>query len=129
MIRYFIGVVVGTLLFIPFALRLKENSKQRFYTLADYFKFNYGKGSAAIVSLITIFLMFGFLVLNLMAGTKLFMFFTSWPFWLCAMIVMLVVLGYLLMGGFKAVVKTDILQYVAMIAILVLLTIVLLVVR
>jgi Na+/proline symporter len=124
-IWYFIGVVFGTMLFIPFALRLKENSKKRFYTLADYFKFNYGKGPAAIASLISIFLMFGFLVLNLMAGTKLFVFFSGWSFWLCATIMMFVILAYLLMGGFKAVVKTDILQYIAMIFILVLLTIIL----
>ena len=39
-IWYFIGTVVGMLVFIPFALKLKENSKQRFYTLADYFKYN-----------------------------------------------------------------------------------------
>lgn len=118
---YFIGMTLGVLLFLPFALKLKENSKQRFYTLADYFKYNYGKKSAIIASLITIFLMFGFLVLNLIAGTKIFIFFTGWAFWLCAIILIVIVLIYLLMGGFKAVIKTDVLQYVAMVIILALL--------
>ena len=72
---YFIGMVLGILLFIPFSLKLKENSKQRFYTLADYFKYNYGKKSAIFASLLSIFLMLGFLVINLMAGTKIFVFF------------------------------------------------------
>src|SRR3990167_3675991 len=34
---YFVGVVIGALLFIPFALRLRERS-ERYYTLADYFR-------------------------------------------------------------------------------------------
>ena len=124
-IWYFIGVVVGALLFIPFALKLKENSQKRFYTLADYFRYNYGKKLAILASLISIFLMFGFLVLNLMAGSKIFVFFTGWPFWLCASIMVLIVLIYLLLGGFKAVVKTDILQYIAMIFILIVLALIL----
>jgi Na+/proline symporter len=118
---YFIGAIIGLLIFLPFALKLKENSKQRFYTLADYFKYNYGKLPAIFASLITIFLMFGYLVMNLMAGTKIFVFFTGWPFVLCALIMVVVVLFYLLMGGFKAVVKTDIIQYAAMFLILIIL--------
>jgi len=115
---YFIGMTIGILIFLPFALRLKDNSKQRFYTLADYFKYNYGKRPAIFASLITIFLMFGYLVLNLMAGTKIFSFFTGWPFWLCAITMVLIVMVYILMGGFKAVVRTDIVQYIAIIFIL-----------
>lgn len=122
---YFIGVITGVILFIPFAMRLKENSAQRFYTLADYFKYNYGKKVAVFASLISIFLMFGFLVLNLIAGTKIFVFFTGWAFWICAIIMVVIVMVYLLLGGFKAVVKTDILQYIAMVFILTMLTIVL----
>lgn len=122
---YFVGVVVGILVFLPFALKLKENSRQRFYTLADYFKYNYGKKPAIFASSITIFLMFGWLVMNLMAGAKIFVFFTAWPFWLCAFIMVSVVLLYLLMGGFKAVVRTDIIQYIAIVFILSLLVLIL----
>jgi SSS family solute:Na+ symporter len=119
---YFIGMILGVLIFLPFALKLKEKSvEHRYYTLADYFKHNYGRKIATFVSLITIFLMFGYLVLNLMAGSKIFVFFTGWPFWLCAVIMMLVVLTYILMGGFKAVVRTDVVQYFAMIILLALL--------
>lgn len=124
-IWYFVGMTLGILLFLPFALRLKDSSKGKFYTLADYFKYNYGKASGIAASLMTIFLMFGVVVLNLIAATKIFVFFFAWPFWLCAIIVMLVVTGYLLLGGFKAVVKTDIIQYGAMIFILGILTFIL----
>ncbi|MCD4705035.1 NUDIX domain-containing protein [bacterium] len=124
-IWYFIGTVVGMLIFIPFALKLKENSNQRFYTLADYFKYNYGRKTALLASLIAIFLTFGFLVMNLIAGTKIFVFFTSWPFWLCSLIMISIVLIYVLIGGFKAVVRTDFIQYIIIIILLALLTFVL----
>jgi len=115
---YFIGMTLGVLVFLPFALKLKSESQGRYYTLADYFKYNYGKKIAKLVSVLTIFLMFGFLIMNLMAGTKIFVFFSGWPFWICAIIMISIVLVYMLMGGFKAVVKTDNLQYAAMIIIL-----------
>jgi len=120
---YFIGMIVGVLIFLPFALKLKQESKKRFYTLADYFKNKYGKKPALFASILTIIIMFGLLILNLIAGTKIFLFFTGWPFWLCAIIMTLIVMVYLLLGGFKAVVKTDIIQYAAMIFILVALVI------
>jgi Na+/proline symporter len=119
---YFIGVVTGSILFIPFALKLKDHSRGRFYTLADYFKHNYGTRAAVFASIISTLFMIGILILNLIAGAKIFAFFTGWPFWLCSTVMMLIVLTYLLMGGFKAVIKTDILQYTAMIFILVMLT-------
>ena len=122
---YFIGMTLGVLVFLPFALKLKDMSKKRYYTLADYFKYNYGKASALFASLITIFIMFGFLILNLIAGTKIFVFFTGWSYALCAMILVVVVMIYLLLGGFKAVVKTDVMQYIVMLVILVILVLVL----
>ena len=64
-IWYFIGMMIGIFIFIPFAMKLKDNSNQRFYTLADYFKYNYGSKVAKFVSIITIFLMFGYMVMNL----------------------------------------------------------------
>jgi Na+/proline symporter len=122
---YFVGVIAGIVLFIPFALRLKEHSEQKFYTLADYFKKIYGKKPAIFASLISILIMFGLSVVNIIAGTKVFVFFTGWTFWICATIMIFIVLFYLLLGGFKAVVKTDILQYIAMVFILLMLTFVL----
>lgn len=116
-IWFFIGIIAGIFLFIPFAVRLRGKS-EKYYTLADYFKYNYGKGSAYFASLITIFYMFGFLVVNLIAGTKIFVFFTGWPFWLGAIIMMGIVLFYLMLSGYKAVVKTDILQYFAIVFII-----------
>ncbi|PIN89345.1 hypothetical protein COU60_04300 [Candidatus Pacearchaeota archaeon CG10_big_fil_rev_8_21_14_0_10_34_76] len=120
-IWYFIGVVTGALLFIPFAIKIKKTVSDKHYTLPHYFKYRYGKRVGFFASLLSIVLMFGLLVVNLMAGTKLFVFFTGWPFWICGALMILIVLLYILMAGFNAVVKTDILQYIAMMAIMVLL--------
>jgi Na+/proline symporter len=122
---YFVGVIAGVFLFIPFALKLKDNSQNRFYTLANYFKYNYGKKSAVFASLISVVLMFGLGIINLIAGTKIFVFFTGWSFWLCAILMAIVILTYLLLGGFRAVAKTDVLQYIAMIFILIMLAFIL----
>jgi SSS family solute:Na+ symporter len=122
-IWYFIGTIVGMLVFIPFALCLKENSQERFYTLADYFKYNYGSQVAIFASVLTSFLMLGFLIVNLIAGTKIFVFFTGWPFWLCALIMMSIVLIYIFVGGYRAVVRTDMIQYVIIILLLAVLAI------
>ncbi len=122
---YFMGVVTGALIFIPFAIVLKKESKNKFYTLADYFRTKYGKIPALFASSISIFLMFGLGTINLIGGTKIFVFFTGWPFWACAIIMAAIILIYLWLGGFKAVARTDILQYIAMIFILAMLTLIL----
>jgi len=119
-IWFFIGVIAGIFLFIPFALRLRKES-DKYYTLADYFKHKYGKTSAYFASSITIIYMFGFLVVNLIAGAKIFVFFTGWPFWTAAIIMIAIVLFYLLLSGYKAVVMTDVLQYFAIVFIMVVL--------
>ena len=54
--------------------------------------------------------MVGFLIINLIASAKVFEFFTGLSFSLSAILVSLVILVYLLMAGFDAVVKTDVLQ-------------------
>lgn len=124
-IWYFVGVATGALLFIPFAIKVKEKITDKHYTLPHYFKFAYGKKAGFLASLLSIILMFGLLVVNLIAVTKLFVFFTGWAFWISALLVMAVVLIYILLAGFNAVVKTDIIQYIAMMTVLALLALLL----
>lgn len=122
---YFIGASIGYLVFISFALKLKKESKKRYYTLADYFHYNYGKIPAFFATLVNIIVMVGFLVVNLIAGAKIFSIFTGWNFWLSAVIISTIILIYLLLGGFKAVVYTDIIQYIGIIILIILLAFVL----
>jgi len=122
---YFIGFIIGFLIFLPFALKLRRMSGGRYYTLADYFKYNYGKKVAYAASFITILIMFGFLFTNLIAATKLFVFFSGWSFWVATMVILVIVLAYIMLAGFRAVVKTDVFQYAAMFVIMVVLAVLL----
>ena len=68
----------------------------------------------------------GSIISSLPCGiSRVLSFFSGWSFFLCAFIMMGVVLLYLLLGGFKAVVRTDFLQYLAIVFIMVLLIFVL----
>ncbi len=124
-IWYFIGVIIGYIIFIFFADNLKNSSKGRYYTLADYFLHNYGRKAAILASLLTIITMAGLGILNLIAGAKIFQIFGGITFPISVVLIAGVILVYLLMGGFKAVVKTDILQYGVIVILIVLFALVL----
>ena len=115
---YFIGIVLGYIVFFPFARTLFEKSNKTFYTLADYFFKTYGRMSGFLASGLTILIMVGFLIINLIAATKILQFFTGFNFTISAVLIAFVVLAYLILAGFHAVVKTDIFQYGAVVCIL-----------
>lgn len=115
---YLIGIVLGYLVFLPFAKSLFNRSNSKYYTLANYFHENYGAFSGKISSAVTMLTMIGFLIINLIAAAKVLEFFVGANFILSAIIVAVVVMLYLLLAGFNAVVKTDVLQYLAIIFIL-----------
>ena len=123
---YFIGVSVGYLIFIPFAVRLHKKHGATHYTLADYFFHDYGKTTGRCASVINIFIMLAWMLLNLIASSKVLSFFTGLSFEMATFIVAVFVLTYLLIGGFKAVVTTDVLQYGAIVIIFIIFAFVLL---
>ena len=61
--------------------------------------------------------MLAWLILNLIASSKVLSFFTGISFESATIIVAVFVLFYLLIGGFKAVITTDVIQYGAIVAI------------
>ncbi|MFQ5620780.1 MAG: sodium:solute symporter, partial [Candidatus Nanoarchaeia archaeon] len=123
---YFIGVATGYLIFIPFAVRLHRKHGGKYYTLADYFFDDWGKLTGRCAGTINVFIMLGWLLLNLIASSKVLSFFTGLSFEVATLIVAVFVLLYLLLGGFKAVVTTDVLQYGAIVIIFFVFTFVLL---
>jgi Na+/proline symporter len=115
---YFIGIITGYLVFLPFAVKLHKKSKGSYYTLANYFRHNYGKSTSNFASVINMTTMLGFYTANLMAASLVFEFFTGISFALSSIIIATVILTYLILAGFKAVVRTDLFQYLAIIFIL-----------
>ncbi len=110
---YFIGSVVGLFVFYFFGLKVKKMAdEQKFYTLPDFFFFLKGKTAGYLATLVTITIMFGWVVLNFTAGGKLISEYTPISYNFSVIIVGVIILLYLLAGGFDAVVKTDVIQTV-----------------
>jgi len=108
---YFVGSVFGLFVFYFFGLKIKKIAdKEKFYTMPDFFFFMKGKFAGYLATLITIIIMFGWVVLNFTAGAKLVSEYTPISYDLSVIIVGVIILLYLLAGGFDAVVKTDIVQ-------------------
>jgi Na+/proline symporter len=108
---YFIGSVFGLFLFYFFGVKVKKMAdKESFYTLPDFFFFLKGKTAGYLATLITVIITFGWVVLNFTAGAKLIEEYTPISYDFSVIIVGVIILLYLLAGGFDAVVKTDIIQ-------------------
>ncbi|MFO7934713.1 MAG: hypothetical protein R6U78_11595 [Bacteroidales bacterium] len=108
---YFIGSVFGLFLFYFFGVKVKKMAdKENFYTLPDFFFFLKGKTAGYLATLITVIITFGWVVLNFTAGAKLIEEYTPISYDFSVIIVGVIILLYLLAGGFDAVVKTDIIQ-------------------
>lgn len=110
---YFIGSVFGLFVFYFFGLKVKKLAdKEKFYTMPDFFFFLKGKFAGYLATIITITVMFGWVVLNFTAGGKLVSEYTAISYDFSVIIVGTIILLYLLAGGFDAVVKTDVIQTV-----------------
>ncbi len=108
---YFVGSVFGLFVFYFFGLKVKKIAdKEKFYTMPDFFFFFKGKYAGFLATIITIIIMFGWVVLNFTAGAKLVSEYTPISYDLSVIIVGVIILAYLVAGGFDAVVKTDIVQ-------------------
>ena len=110
---YFIGSVFGLFVFYFFGKKVKKmGDEHKFYTLPDFFFFLKGPFAGYLATLITIIIMFGWVVLNFIAGAKLVSEYTPISYHFSVIIVGVIILLYLLAGGFDAVVKTDVIQTV-----------------
>jgi Na+/proline symporter len=108
---YFIGSVFGLFVFYFFGIKVKKMAdQQKFYTMPDFFFFLKGRFAGYLATIITIIIMFGWVVLNFTAGAKLISEYTPISYGFSVIIVGVIILLYLMAGGFDAVVKTDIIQ-------------------
>lgn len=116
----FVGYALGYILFYFFAKKLRPKSvEKQYFTLADYFYSEYGKLSGFVMSILT-FLLYSFMIIiQFIGGAKILSLITGLSFFLSLFIVTSVIFLYIYIGGFKAVVRTDIAQYVAMVLLLV----------
>ena len=108
---YFIGSVFGLFVFYFFGKKVKKiGDKEKFYTLSDFFFYLKGKTAGYLSAIVVIIIMFGWVVLNFTAGAKLVEAYTPINYNWSVLLIGLIIITYLIAGGFKAVVKTDIIQ-------------------
>ncbi len=111
----FIGLAFGFLALRRFAARIKQRADDlHSYTMPEYFLHTIGSKSGLLYSIILTIAFFCFLVVNLIVSGQVLsaIFPLSYP--LAVVIGGGIILIYLLLAGFKAVVRTDVFQLLIM---------------
>ncbi len=112
----FIGLGLGLFVLRRFAPRIKQKADElRVYTMPEYFFRTIGSRSGLAYSIVLSIAFFCFLVVNLIVSAQVLSAIFPIPYLLSIAIGGGIVLMYLLLAGFKAVVKTDVFQFLIMI--------------
>lgn len=108
----FIGVAIGILAFIPFAIKIKlAGDKQGHYTMLDFLNEKFGKKNILIAASLLLIMFVIIILAEMIIGGKIFSVVTGLPYWLSVVISSLVIFIYVFLGGVKSDVKTDLFQY------------------
>ncbi|MEK6928689.1 MAG: hypothetical protein AABW65_01900, partial [Nanoarchaeota archaeon] len=108
----FIGVAVGILAFIPFAIKIKkEGDIKGHYTMLDFLNEKFGKGNIIIAAGLLMLMFIAIILAEMIIGGKVFALVTGLPYWLSIIISSVVILIYVYLGGVKSDIRTDLFQY------------------
>ncbi|MCC7389433.1 MAG: hypothetical protein IT431_11760 [Phycisphaerales bacterium] len=111
--------VAGYILFYLFAMRLHPESRsQSYYTLADYFSRRFGPAAGRVVGALTVLSQGGWVITNVVAGGHLLGELSGLGPGLMMVGMTALIGAYLVVGGFNAVIRTDVVQYAALLVIL-----------
>ncbi len=107
-----LGFIFGIILLAFFSKKIKKLSdKHKFHTMADYFGCLYGNKTSLIATIIISSVIILSLIVQFIAGAKLITAISSLSFIVSVLLMGLIVLAYSILGGFRAIVKTDVFQY------------------
>src|SRR3989344_3881216 len=108
----FIGVAIGILAFIPFAIKIKKEGDRRgHYTMLDFLNEKFGKRNTIIAAGLLMLMFLAIILAEMIIGGKVFALVTGLPYWLSVIISSVVILIYVYLGGVKSDVRTDLFQY------------------
>ena len=111
----FIGLAIGFTIFTRYAPIIKKRAdKIKAYTMPEYFYKTFGKKNGIMFSIILLLEFFLLLIVNLIVSGKVLSLIFPIPYYVAVIIGGIIVLSYLLLAGFKAVVKTDFFQVMIM---------------
>ncbi len=111
----FIGLSLGFLVLKRFAPRIKKKADElKVYTMPEYFHRTIGERSGLAYSLVLTIAFFFWLTVNLIVSGQVLSAIFPLPYELSVAIGGGIILTYLLLAGFKAVVRTDVFQLLIM---------------
>lgn len=118
-IYLFLGFSIGFLSLIFFIPKIRKSSKENLlHSLPDFFYEKYGKSSGLIVTILSFIAFFALLVIQFSAGAQIVSALSGWEYITALLVIGLVISIYLIFGGFKSVLATDIVQGAAMLILL-----------
>ena len=121
-IAVFAGTAIGFLVFIPYALKLRKISEEKeFLTLSDWFYYKFDNKTGIVSAFILFVVYFGMLLNQFIAGSSILAHISGLSYEMALLISSAIISIYLVVGGFKSVVKTDIFQYFVLFVLFVLL--------
>jgi len=109
----FIGLALGLLLLKKYAGKIKQKADElKVYSMPEYFFRILGKKNGLMFSFFLVLQFFLLLIVNLVISGKVLSAIFPIPYFLAVIIGGAIVLTYLLLAGFKAVVRTDFFQVI-----------------
>lgn len=112
----FVGIALGFLLLRKYSVRIKQKADElKVYSMPEYFYRLLGKRNGLMFSLFLITQFFSVLIIGLIASGKILSSIFPIQYFLAILIGGGIILTYLLLAGFKAVVKTDFFQFLIMV--------------
>ena len=111
----FVGIAVGFLFVRKYAWKIKQRADElKVYSMPEYFFRVFGKRNGLMFSLFIVLQFFLLLTVNFIVSGKVLSAIFPIPYFLAVIIGGLIILTYLLLAGFKAVVRTDFFQVIIM---------------
>lgn len=112
----FVGIALGFILLRKYSVRIKQKADElKVYSMPEYFYRLLGKRNGLMFSLFLITQFFAVLIIGLIASGKILSNIFPIQYTVAILIGGGIILTYLTLAGFKAVVKTDFFQFLTMV--------------
>lgn len=112
----YLGVSLGYLIFLRIAVKLRQLSEEKlYYTLSDYYFDKFGLTAGYVTAAAILFGLTLGLLIQLIGGAHILSRLMGWSYEGALLVTCGTILVYIVLGGFKAVVKTDVVQFLAII--------------
>jgi sodium/proline symporter len=114
-IWFFVGTILGFILLLKYSYKIKTKADSvGAYSMSEYFYKIFDKKNGLLFSIFLLIEYFGLLIVNLIIAGKIFSTIFPVSYSIGVIVGGLIILTYLLLAGFKAVIKTDFFQLIIM---------------